>query len=37
LVINSIATDHASDAPLIALAQKYFKKFDAMATDPSPT
>jgi stalled ribosome rescue protein Dom34 len=35
LVVDSIATDHPSDAQLIALAKKYFKKFDAMAADPS--
>jgi hypothetical protein len=33
--VDSIPTDHPSDAQLIALARQYFKKFDAMAADPS--
>ena len=37
LVVDSIASDHPSDAQLAALAKQYFKKFDAMATDPSQT
>jgi stalled ribosome rescue protein Dom34 len=36
-IIDSIATDHPSDAQLVALAKQYFKKFDNMAADPSLT
>jgi stalled ribosome rescue protein Dom34 len=35
VIVDSIPTDHPSDAQLIALARQYFKKFDAMAADPS--
>ncbi len=34
-IVDSIATDHPSDAQLVALAKQYFKKFDAMAADPT--
>jgi stalled ribosome rescue protein Dom34 len=34
-IVDSIASDHPSDAQLVALAKQYFKKFDAMATDPT--
>ena len=34
-VVDSIVSDHPSDAQLVALAKQYFKKFDAMAADPS--
>ena len=34
-IIDSIASDHPSDAQLVAMAKQYFKKFDAMAADPS--
>ena len=34
-VVDSITTDHPSDAQLVALARQYFKKFDNMAADPS--
>jgi hypothetical protein len=34
-IVDSIASDHPSDAQLAALAKQYFKKFDAMAADPS--
>ena len=34
-IVDSIASDHPSDAQLVALAKQYFKKFDAMAADPS--
>jgi stalled ribosome rescue protein Dom34 len=34
-IIASIASDHPSDAQLVAMAKQYFKKFDAMAADPS--
>ncbi len=35
MIVDSIATDHPSDKQLVALAKQYFKKFDAMAADPS--
>lgn len=34
-IVDSIASDHPSDAQLAALAKQYFKKFNAMAADPS--
>lgn len=34
-IVNSIAADHPTDAQLVAQARQYFKKFDAMAADPS--
>jgi stalled ribosome rescue protein Dom34 len=34
-IVDSIATDHPSDKQLVALARQYFKKFDAMAADPT--
>ncbi len=34
-VVDSVASDHPSDAQLVALARQYFKKFDAMAGDPA--
>lgn len=34
-VVDSVVTDHPSDAQLVALARQYFKKFDSMAADPS--
>ena len=34
-IIDSIPSDHPSDAQLVAMAKQYFKKFDAMAADPS--
>jgi hypothetical protein len=36
MTVDSVAADHPSDALLVALARQYFKKFDAMAADPSP-
>ena len=35
MIVDSVASDHPSDAQLVALAKQYFKKFDAMAADPS--
>lgn len=35
VIVDSIATDHPTDKQLVALAKQYFKKFDAMAADPS--
>ena len=34
-VVDSVASDHPSDAQVVAMARQYFKKFDQMATDPS--
>ena len=34
-IVDSIATDHPTDNQLVALARQYFKKFDAMAADPT--
>jgi hypothetical protein len=34
-IIQNIPSDHPSDPQLIALARKYFVKFDKMAGDPS--
>ncbi len=34
-IVESVAADHPSDAQLVAQARQYFKKFDAMAADPS--
>lgn len=34
-VVDSVAADHPSDGQLVALARQYFRKFDAMAGDPS--
>jgi stalled ribosome rescue protein Dom34 len=34
-IVDSIVSDHPSDAQLAALAKQYFKKFDVMAADPS--
>jgi len=34
-IVDSLVTDHPSDAQLVALARQYFKKFDSMAADPS--
>ena len=36
-VVDSITSDHPSDAQLVAMAKQYFKRFDTMATDPSQT
>lgn len=34
-VVDSVASDHPSDAQLVAMARQYFRKFDAMAGDPA--
>jgi len=34
-IVESVPSDHPSDAQLVALAKTYFKKFDNMAPDPS--
>lgn len=33
--VDCIASDHPSDAQLVALAKQYFKKFDTLHADPS--
>lgn len=35
VVVDSIASDHPSDAQLVAMAKQYFKKFDTMAAVPT--
>jgi stalled ribosome rescue protein Dom34 len=35
VIVDSVASDHPSDHQLVALARQYFKKFDAMAADPT--
>lgn len=35
VIVDSIATDHPTDAQLVAMAKQYFKKFDVMAADPT--
>lgn len=34
-IIDSVSSDHPSDAQLVAMARQYFVKFDKMAADPS--
>ena len=34
-VVDCIASDHPTDAQLVAMARQYFKKFDRMAANPS--
>ena len=34
-IVQNIPSDHPTDPQLIALARKYFVKFDKMAGDPS--
>jgi stalled ribosome rescue protein Dom34 len=34
-IVDCIAADHPSDGQLVAMARQYFRKFDAMAADPS--
>jgi oligoribonuclease (3'-5' exoribonuclease) len=34
-VVDSIASDHPTDAQVVAMARQYFKKFDNMAADPA--
>ena len=35
VIVGSVASDHPSDAQLVAMAKQYFKRFDNMAPDPS--
>jgi stalled ribosome rescue protein Dom34 len=35
VIVDSVSADHPSDGQLLAMARQYFKKFDAMAADPS--
>ena len=32
-IVDNVASDHPSDAQLVAMARQYFKKFDQMAAD----
>ena len=34
-IVDSIVSDHPTDAQLVAQARQYFRKFDSMAADPS--
>ena len=34
-VVDSVASDHPTDAQLVAMARQYFKKFDQMGADPA--
>lgn len=34
-IVDSVASDHPTDAQVVAMARQYFKKFDQMATDPA--
>ena len=34
-IVDSIASDHPTDAQVVALARQYFKKFDQTTVDPS--
>lgn len=34
-VVDSVPSDHPTDAQVVAMARQYFKKFDQMATDPA--
>ena len=33
-IVDNVASDHPSDAQLVAMARQYFKKFDQIAADP---
>ncbi len=35
VIVDSVSSDHPTDAQVVAMARQYFKKFDQMATDPS--
>jgi hypothetical protein len=32
--VDNVASDHPSDAQLVAMARQYFTKFDKMTVDP---
>jgi stalled ribosome rescue protein Dom34 len=34
-IVDSVSADHPTDNQLVAMARQYFKKFDAMAGDPT--
>jgi stalled ribosome rescue protein Dom34 len=34
-IVDSLASDHPTDAQVVAMARQYFKKFDQMTTDPA--
>ena len=34
-VVNSVVSDHPTDPQIVAMARKYFKKFDQMGLDPA--
>ncbi len=35
VIVDSVSSDHPTDAQVVAMARQYFKKFDNMATDPA--
>ncbi len=35
LIVDSVPSDHPTDAQVVALARKYFVRFDQMAGDPA--
>ena len=35
VIVDSIVADHPTDVQLAAMARRYFKHFDSMASDPS--
>ena len=34
-IVDSVSSDHPTDAQVVAMARQYFKKFDNMAADPA--
>ena len=34
-IVDSVSADHPTDGQLVAMARQYFKRYDAMAADPS--
>lgn len=36
-IVDSVASDHPTDAQVVAMARKYFAKYDRMAGDPALT
>jgi hypothetical protein len=35
VIVDSVASDHPSDAQVVAMARQYFKKFDFTTQDPT--
>ncbi len=34
-IVDSVSADHPTDGQLVSMARQYFRKYDAMAADPS--